>query len=76
VTSGKNTLYFDADNGLFNGVAFCGKYPVMISITYLDAGTGSWRLFADGRAAPEASIAVSCTQQRMENRFCCTDRCF
>jgi hypothetical protein len=62
IASGKNALYFDADDGFLNRAPLNGKYPVMVSVTYLDAGTGSWQLFYDAQGSSDKpSMTVVCT---------------
>lgn len=59
---GKNALYFDVDSSFLNYSALDGQYPVMLEVTYLDNGTGSWQLFYDGKAnSNTASVAVTCS---------------
>jgi len=49
VANAKTVLYFDADDGFLHNAALNSKYPVMISITYLDKGFGSWQLLYDAQ---------------------------
>jgi hypothetical protein len=62
--SGKNALYFDVDSLFLNRSPVNGKYPVVIDITYLDSGSGGFRLFYDAKTAtdkPSVAIAVTNT---------------
>jgi hypothetical protein len=62
VANGKNTLYFDIDNGFMHYAPLDSQTPVMISVTYLDSGNGSWQLFYDAQdSVNKPSIAVNCT---------------
>ena len=62
VASGKNALYFDVDNTFLNNAPLNGSYAVMIEVTYLDNGSGSWQLFYDSKSnSNQYSIAVTCT---------------
>jgi hypothetical protein len=62
VTSGKNALYFDVDNGFMHYAPLAAQSPVMISVTYLDSGNGSWQLFYDAQdSSNKPSMFVNCT---------------
>ncbi|HXL58079.1 MAG TPA: T9SS type A sorting domain-containing protein, partial [Chitinophagaceae bacterium] len=57
----KNALYFDVDNAFLNNAPLDAQYPVMIEVTYLDKGTGKWKLFYDAQnSTNKASIIVTC----------------
>ena len=59
--NGKNALYFDVDDAFLNYSALDAAYPVMVEITYLDKGTGSWQLFYDAKGnSNKSSISVTC----------------
>jgi hypothetical protein len=62
VGNGKNALYFSVDNAFLNNAPLNGQYPVMIEITYLDKGTGQFKIFYDAQAnANKAALTVTCT---------------
>ena len=62
IANGKDALYFDIDSAFLSNTALNGQYPVMIEITYLDKGTGSFQLFYDGKNnANNSSITVICS---------------
>jgi hypothetical protein len=73
----KNALNFDADNGFLHNAPLKGKYAVMISITYLDKGFGSWQLIYDAQGnSNKPSVSVTCNNSpAMENSFCYIKRC-
>jgi hypothetical protein len=49
-------------SAFLSNTALNGQYPVMIEITYLDKGTGSFQLFYDGKNnANNSSITVICS---------------
>lgn len=61
VVHGKTAMYFDVDDAFLNYAALNSAYPVMIEVTYLDKGTGSWQLFYDSKSnSNKGSITVTC----------------
>ncbi|HYK47935.1 MAG TPA: T9SS type A sorting domain-containing protein [Parafilimonas sp.] len=61
VAHGKNALFFDVDNGFLHYAPLNSQSRVMISVTYLDSGNGSWQLFYDAQdTINKPSIAVNC----------------
>lgn len=62
VASGKNALYFDIENSFIKDQPVNAAYPVAIDITYLDKGTGSFRLNYDATdAADKTAGIITCT---------------
>ncbi|MBN1672124.1 MAG: beta-galactosidase [Kiritimatiellae bacterium] len=51
--AGKDTLYFDIDDGFFFDKPLNGAYPVNVRVVYFDKGTGSWELRYDAVDAPQ-----------------------
>lgn len=61
VANNKKNFYIDVDNGFLKNQSIKGDYPVVISITYLDQGQGSWQLFYDSKAKRnKPGFKVSC----------------
>lgn len=61
VAKGKNALYFDVENAFLNNKALNGSYPVMVEVTYLDKGTGSWQLLYDAQGnTNKSALIVNC----------------
>lgn len=62
LAKGKDGLYFDVDNAFLHNTPLNASYPVMIDITYLDKGNGSWQLFYDAKDnTSKGSITINCT---------------
>ncbi|HRH47805.1 MAG TPA: T9SS type A sorting domain-containing protein [Panacibacter sp.] len=63
LTNGKNALYFDVASAFLRYAPLNGAYPVTIDITYLDNGTGSFRLYYDSKTGgtDKSSTQVTCT---------------
>lgn len=45
----KTALYFNLDDKFLNNQPLNGKYPVVIEVTYLDKGSGSFQVFYDSK---------------------------
>jgi hypothetical protein len=56
--SGKDTMYFDIDDGFFFNQPLNGEYPLTIRVVYLDQGTGRWALRYDAIADPQKTAFV------------------
>jgi hypothetical protein len=62
VANNKKGLYFDVDNAFLSNKPLNGQYSITLEITYLDKGTGGWRLYYDAKTGSDkASTSVSCT---------------
>ena len=62
IAKGKNGLYFDVEDAFLHNAPLDAAYPVMVEITYLDKGTGSFQLFYDAKGNNNKnSITVNCT---------------
>ncbi|HRI20038.1 MAG TPA: SprB repeat-containing protein, partial [Panacibacter sp.] len=62
IVNGKDGLYFDVDSSFLNNSPLVDNYPVIIDITYLDSGTGSFRLYYDSKAGSDKQSKVfTCT---------------
>lgn len=61
LTNGKDALYFDVEDAFLKNKVLNGSYPVMIEITYLDKGTGSFQIYYDAQGGSNtSSITVTC----------------
>lgn len=59
---GKDALYFDVDDVFLHNAPLKSQYPVMIDITYLDKGTGQFRLYYDAQdSSNKPSATITCT---------------
>jgi hypothetical protein len=64
--SGKDTMYFDIDNGFFFDKPHGGEYQVKIRVVYLDKGTGTWSLRYDAIGDPQkTALSVKKTNSNM-----------
>lgn len=62
VASGKNTFYFDVDKSFLRNAPLNGAYSATISITYLDKGTGGFKLYYDSKngGTDKLGLTVNC----------------
>ena len=61
VANGKKALYFDVDDAFLGNTALNGKYRITIEITYLDKGTGTWKLYYDSKTGNDiVATSVTC----------------
>ena len=60
---GRTALYFDVDSLFLNKAPLNGSYPVSIDITYLDKGTGGFKLYYDSKngGVNKQSIIIVCS---------------
>jgi hypothetical protein len=66
LANAKDALYFDLDSIFLRNAPLNSQYPVIIEITYLDKGTGSWQLFYDGQTENnKPSVSVNCGNSRL-----------
>lgn len=66
IANNKKALYFDVDDTFLNNTPLNGKYTVTIEVTYLDQGTGGWKLYYDAKSGTDVSaISVSCTNSNL-----------
>jgi hypothetical protein len=66
LANGKDALYFDVDSTFLRNAPLNGQYPVMVEITYLDKGNGSFQLFYDGSDSNnKSSITVTCANTNL-----------
>ncbi|HRI20515.1 MAG TPA: hypothetical protein PLA68_06155, partial [Panacibacter sp.] len=79
IANGKDAMYFDVDSVFLNNAPVNGQYPITIDITYLDNGTGSWKLFYDAQSSESKSLAnITCTNTGLWKKvsFLITDAYF
>lgn len=61
LANSKNALYFDVENAFLNNAPLNSQQPVMITVVYLDNGTGGWKLYYDAQAATDkVALNVTC----------------
>lgn len=72
-TNGKDALYFDIDSLFFNKSALNAAYPVVIDITYLDNGKGTFTLYYDSKTdSNKQSNAVTLVNSGTWKKFSVT----
>lgn len=55
--SGKDRIYLDVEDRMFDEASLKGKETVKIRVVYYDGGTGKWGLFYDSTRGPKPQLA-------------------
>lgn len=58
IKSNKTAMYFNLDDRFLNNAPLNGAYSITIEVTYLDKGSGSFKLFYDGKKNANTQTAA------------------
>ncbi len=65
-TTGKDSMYFDIDDAFFS--TGNRDYPITISVTYFDQGTGQWSLDIDNKNASVLTVQKTNSNQWLQKQ--------